>query len=206
MPFFLAGGTALGTGRGDDVVAAHRTAASSVVLVTPPFGVSTPDAYRWFDLDGPPRRGRRPRRRLPSWPAWAAELRNDLEPPVVRRHPAIARLVRSLKVLGADYAAMSGSGSAVFGVFLDAESAAGAQAALVRRGLRRVHTSTLARAVIGASATAVHCRRLNGSYTLGVSAVRGEPRLSAVLRGGSRGRRAGGGLAGGQDDWGVAKR
>jgi 4-diphosphocytidyl-2-C-methyl-D-erythritol kinase len=149
VPFFLGGGTALGTGRGEDVSPLTEPEASAVVLVTPPFGVSTPAAYRWFDLDGPP--GRRPKPRspvLPAWPAWAAELRNDLEPPVVRRHPAIARLVRSLKVLGADYAAMSGSGSAVFGVFLDAEVAAGAHAALVRRGHAAHLTATLTRAVI----------------------------------------------------------
>ena len=146
VPFFLAGGTALGTGRGDDVSPLTEPDASAVVLVTPPFGIATPDTYRWFDLDGRP--GRRPRPRnpaLPTWPPWAAELRNDLEPPVVRRHPAIGRLVRSLKVLGADYAAMSGSGSAVFGVFLDREVAAGAQAALVRRGHAAHLTGTLGR-------------------------------------------------------------
>jgi 4-diphosphocytidyl-2-C-methyl-D-erythritol kinase len=148
VPFFLAGGTALGTGRGDDVSPLTEPPPSSVVLVMPPFGVSTPDAYRWFDLDGPVRRPRSRRTALTSWPAWAAELRNDLEPPVVRRHPAIGRVTRALKALGADHAAMSGSGSAVFGVFLDAEVAAGAQAALARRGATARLTSTLARAAV----------------------------------------------------------
>jgi 4-diphosphocytidyl-2-C-methyl-D-erythritol kinase len=129
VPFFLAGGTALGIGRGDDVSPL----------------VSTPDAYRWLDQDGPVRRARGRGPALPSWPAWAAELRNDLEPPVIRRHPGVGRLVRTLKGLGADHAAMSGSGSAVFGVFLDAEVAAGAQAALARRGARALLTATLGR-------------------------------------------------------------
>jgi 4-diphosphocytidyl-2-C-methyl-D-erythritol kinase len=148
VPFFLAGGTALGAGRGDDVSPLTEPPPSSVVLAMPPFGVSTPDAYRWFDQDGPrrPARGRGPA--LPSWPAWAAELRNDLEPPVIRRHPGVGRLVRTLKGLGADHAAMSGSGSAVFGVFLDAEVAAGARAALARRGARALLTATLGRAVV----------------------------------------------------------
>jgi 4-diphosphocytidyl-2-C-methyl-D-erythritol kinase len=148
VPFFLAGGTALGTGRGDDVSPLAEPPPSSVVLVMPPFGVSTPDAYRWLDVDGPVRRTRGRGPALPSWPAWAAELRNDLEPPVIRRHPGVGRLVRTLKGLGADHAAMSGSGSAVFGVFLDAEVAAGAQAALARRGARALLTATLGRAAM----------------------------------------------------------
>lgn len=149
VPFFLGGGTALGTGRGDDVSPLAEPPPASVVVVVPPFGVSTPDAYRWFDVDGPPRRvARRRAPPLSAWPAWAAELRNDLEAPVARRHPAIGRLIRSLTTLGAEYAAMSGSGSAVFGIFPDDETAAAAQAALVRRGVRAWLTGTLSRAAV----------------------------------------------------------
>ena len=149
VPFFLAGGTALGTGRGDDISPLAEPPATSVVVATPPFGVSTPDAYRWFDVDGPPRRAVRHRPPLPSWPTWASQLRNDLEAPVVRRHPAIGRLVRALTGLGADHAAMTGSGSAVFGVFVDPAAAAHAQAALARRGVNALHTTTLTRAAFG---------------------------------------------------------
>ncbi|MGE0361339.1 MAG: 4-(cytidine 5'-diphospho)-2-C-methyl-D-erythritol kinase [Vicinamibacterales bacterium] len=149
VPFFLAGGTALGAGRGDDVSPLVEPPATSVVVVVPPFGVSTPAAYRWFDLDGPPRRpGRRGRVPPASWPAWAADLRNDLEAAVVRRHPAIGRLVRLLRTLGADHAAMSGSGSAVFGLFSDAETAAAAHAALERRAVKAWLTATLPRAAV----------------------------------------------------------
>ena len=42
---------------------------------------------------------------------------NDLEPPVVRRHPEIGTLRTALREAGAIAAAMSGSGSAVFGLF-----------------------------------------------------------------------------------------
>ena len=155
VPFFLAGGTALGTGRGDDISPLVEPPPASVVIAAPPFGVSTPDAYGWFDLDGPAPRVRPGRPPLPSWPAWARQLRNDLEPPVVRRHPAIGGLVRALRSLGADHAAMTGSGSAVFGVFLDPAAAGRAQTALVRRGVRALHTSTLSRAT-----AARQCRRL----------------------------------------------
>mgnify|MGYP003373405765 CR=1 FL=1 len=148
VPFFLAGGTVLGAGRGDDISPLSEPHRTSVVIVKPPFGVSTPDAYRWFDEDGPPRQSRA-RRRLPSsWPPWAASLRNDLEAPVVRRHPPIRRVARALTGLGADYAAMSGSGSAVFGLFEAADTARTAQAALARRGWNAWVTQTLSRAAV----------------------------------------------------------
>ena len=57
------------------------------------------------------------------------DVDNELEPAVARHHPAIGRLVRALIRAGATHAAMSGSGSAVFGLFRTRASAsAGAQA------------------------------------------------------------------------------
>ena len=47
----------------------------------------------------------------------AHELVNDLEAPVVARHPEIGRIISALRRSGATQAAMSGSGSAVFGLF-----------------------------------------------------------------------------------------
>lgn len=149
VPFFLGGGTTLGSGRGDEISPLQEPPPTAVVLVTPPFGVSTPDAYRWLDEDGPRTRSRRGRPRpFESWPAWAVDLRNDLEPPVARRHPAIARLVRALTALGAGHAAMSGSGSAVFGLFADPTAAATAHATLTRRGWNALVTQTLPRAAV----------------------------------------------------------
>jgi len=46
VPFFLAGGTALGVGRGDDISPLAEPPTTAVVVAQPPFGVSTPDAYR----------------------------------------------------------------------------------------------------------------------------------------------------------------
>lgn len=148
VPFFLAGGTVLGTGRGDDISPLAEPPSTSVVLVKPPFGVATPDAYRWFDAD---RVARAPRpRRLPEgWPAWAAAVRNDLEGPVARRHPQVRRIVQTLRALGSDYAAMSGSGSAVFGLFRDAAVARAAHGALARDGWPAWLTETVSRTTVG---------------------------------------------------------
>jgi len=143
VPFFLAGGTALGSGRGDDVSPLTEPPVTPIVIVKPPFGVPTPDAYGWFDQDRRPKQSRSAARTLPGWPAWAHDLRNDLEPPVASRFPQIRRTARDLTALGAMHAAMSGSGSAVFGVFAEAEVAAAAHAALTARGETAMLTATL---------------------------------------------------------------
>jgi 4-diphosphocytidyl-2-C-methyl-D-erythritol kinase len=99
------------------------------VIVKPPFGVSTAAAYSWFDADGGVQAGSRA---LAAWPEALLSVRNDLEPPVTRRHPEVAELVARLEQAGAAAAAMSGSGSAVFGLF--DSSARAARAARACKG------------------------------------------------------------------------
>jgi 4-diphosphocytidyl-2-C-methyl-D-erythritol kinase len=150
VPFFLAGGTALGLGRGDDIYPLVDLPRTHVVLVRPQFGVSTAEAYGWYD-DEPRRRRREPLRRpLPeSWPAWAVTLRNDLEPAVTRHHPTIGRIRQALLDAGAVVAAMSGSGSTVFGLFERLDAARRTAADLARPGWLVVQTRTVSRAEYG---------------------------------------------------------
>ncbi len=142
VPFFLQGGTALGLERGDLLFPLVDWPGSWVVLVVPEIGVRTADAYRWWDegLGRQPARSRSAEMGLlpPS------ELTNDLQGPVTARHPEIARLARRLRHRGAYCSMMSGSGSAVFGLFAReraARSAAtalpGCRATLVTRTLTR---------------------------------------------------------------------
>ena len=70
---------------------------------------------------------------------------NDLEPPVVRRHPEIGGLKAALKDAGAVAAAMTGSGSAVFGLFRGRAAAARVVRPLNRGGVRALLTRTLTR-------------------------------------------------------------
>lgn len=143
VPFFLHGGTALGVDRGDTVFPLPDLPAYDVVVVIPRFGVSTADAYRWFD-EAPPAsaRAKRPAGEVPSLGIPPVELRNDLEVPVTARHPEVGRLVRRLRREGAAYAAMSGSGSAVFGLFARG-SGADAAATLQRPDVSALVTRTL---------------------------------------------------------------
>jgi 4-diphosphocytidyl-2-C-methyl-D-erythritol kinase len=146
VPFFLLGGTALGLGRGDDIYPLVDLPRTYVVIVRPQFGVSTAEAYGWFDTE-PRRATREPgRKTMPErWPEWAVNLRNDLEAPVTGHHPTIGRIKQALLDAGAAYAAMSGSGSAVFGLFERVDAARRTAADLARPGWTVVSTRTLTR-------------------------------------------------------------
>jgi 4-diphosphocytidyl-2-C-methyl-D-erythritol kinase len=146
VPFFLVGGTALGLGRGDDLYPLVDLPRTHVVIVKPQFGVSTMEAYGWYDNEPRPKRREAPPKPFPEqWPEWSRSLRNDLEPAVVRHHPAIGRIKQALVDAGAVFAAMSGSGSAVFGLFERSDAARRTAADLVRPGWLVLATRTLSR-------------------------------------------------------------
>ena len=149
VPFFLSGGTALGLGRGEEIYPLVDLPPHFVVIVRPPFGVSTAEAYAWYDEDraAGQRDENREFQQLPvPWPSRAAQMVNDLEPPVIRRHQEIAGLKTQLRESGATAAAMSGSGSAVFGLFRNRSAAEKALKPLSRNGARALVTRTLTRA------------------------------------------------------------
>jgi len=147
VAFFLSGGTALGLGRGEEISPLMDLPPHWVVIVRPAFGVSTAEAYSWYD-DDRAAGIKEPReiQVLPvPWPTRAAQMINDLEPPVVRRHPEIVPLKTALRDAGAVAAAMSGSGSAVFGLFRSRAAAAACIKPLTRAGTTAFLTRTLSR-------------------------------------------------------------
>jgi 4-diphosphocytidyl-2-C-methyl-D-erythritol kinase len=148
VPFFLSGGTALGLGRGEEIYPLVDLPRYWVVIVRPHFGVSTAEAYAWYDDDRAAgvREPRSDLQILPvPWPTRAAQMVNDLEPPVVRRHPEIGSIKGALKDAGAVAAVMSGSGSAVFGLFRTRPGATRAVGALSRVGAAVMLSRTLSR-------------------------------------------------------------
>lgn len=147
VPYFLVGGTAFGVGRGDEVYPLEDLARRWVVLVCPPFGVSTADAYRWLDEDRAAGRilPGAPSAQLTVWGGRTLEIRNDLQPPVADRHGTIGLLVKLLHREGAEAAAMSGSGSTVFGLFTDETRARRAAHAAAGTGTQVTLTQTASR-------------------------------------------------------------
>ena len=130
VPFFLQGGTAFGTGRGDEIFPVDDIARFGVVLIKPSFGVSTADAYGWLDADraaGTEASVREPRALDVGWTGHPLTIANDLEAPVARRHPGIEEMIAACLREGAVAAAMTGSGSAVFGLFREAVAARAAK-------------------------------------------------------------------------------
>ncbi len=154
VPFFLVGGTALGLGRGEQLYPLVNLPRRHVVLVLPDFGVSTADAYKWLKEDrardpGPRTVDQAPRTLDPGpWTLDPAASRNDLEPPVERRHPEIGAIRAQLTAAGAELARMSGSGSAVFGVFSSQRAARRAAASQQRLGHQVVFTRTRPRNLV----------------------------------------------------------
>jgi 4-diphosphocytidyl-2-C-methyl-D-erythritol kinase len=125
-PFFLEGGAAVARGRGERLEPFHPAPSIWLVLVKPPFSVSTPWAYRSWRPDV--RSGASLEEFLDALrggapEAVAAALRNDLEPGVAATHPEISALRERLLSLGALGTRMTGSGSAVFGVAARREDA-----------------------------------------------------------------------------------
>lgn len=109
-------------GRGERLVPAEvRTCHWALVRFG--FGVRSPDAYRWWDLDGE-RTGPDPEPLLTvastgDTEALGAHLFNDLEAPVFSRHPELGAAKQRLLEAGALGAVMSGSGSSVLGLARD---------------------------------------------------------------------------------------
>ena len=139
VPFFLWPGPQLAMGRGTVLKDIVLPEPLHVVIVLPGLALPTADVYRWFGErpESEPRIFVGRTQRLVAGLAaarcprdLAAFIENDLEAPVVARHPLIAGLTQRLRGAGALAAAMSGSGSSVFGLFASAARAQRACAAL----------------------------------------------------------------------------
>ena len=120
--FFVRNTPQLCTGRGEVMTPVKLDLRGLwIAVVKPDCGVSTREAYA----------GIRPG--VPAVPLaeriarpvteWQTLLKNDFEPHIFAAHPEIAAAKAALLDAGAVYAAMSGSGSAVFGLFDDEEKA-----------------------------------------------------------------------------------
>jgi 4-diphosphocytidyl-2-C-methyl-D-erythritol kinase len=137
VPFFLKGGTARATGRGEQVRHLCPPPGAWVVLATPPLLVSTTWAYGQVRIPLTPYRSAAnilaAAIERHDWRAITAHLHNDFEDVVLPEFGVVARLRGALGVSGALGSLLSGSGSTVFGLALtqgEAQLAARSVAAL----------------------------------------------------------------------------
>lgn len=171
VPFLTSdSATAIGLVRGDVIVTCPPPSQRDVILLVPPFGVSSADAFGWYASAHAtePRKVSRlatpasgialasveaalaaredsaggPARasRGLSWREIGGLAGNDLQDVVVERHPQIGTAVAILRAAGAPVAHMTGSGSTAFGVFLQRPT--GGMVA-IQPGFSVLHAQTL---------------------------------------------------------------
>jgi len=124
VPFFLQSKPALGTGRGEKIVSLDNFPAlkgTSIVLVHPGFGISTPWAYGELAKypeagNGAPGRAQKLISLLQgdNLAAAAKEFYNSLEAPALNKYPLLFLFQEFFRENGAIVTLMSGSGSATF--------------------------------------------------------------------------------------------
>ncbi len=151
VPYFLHGGLCLGLGRGEKLFPVQSDLSETLfVLVCPRQILSTAQVYADWDArltSGA--KDSRLRRFLASALAGQVEwghLHNDLERPATQRAEGILEARSALAETGAHAVLMSGSGPAVFGVFLEQQQAEDAERNLSAAGHRTYLCRTLSRA------------------------------------------------------------
>ncbi len=126
-PFFIINTPCFATGRGELLEEINIDLSMyTIVLVNPGFHVNTGWAFSQLSGHIKPSDGSKPSdgyskslKAIIQQPVetWKTELKNDFEDPVFEKHPEIKKIKEELYDTGALYAAMSGSGSTVFGIF-----------------------------------------------------------------------------------------
>lgn len=132
-PFFLYGGAAVCEGFGEIITPMNSISNISMILVKPTSGVSTPACFKAFDkkvqkegidfdaakylkLRDEVSEAEDPKEVLAK---YRDLLVNDLQAPAANFVPEISEIQKILEESGAFFALMSGSGSAVFGLYYD---------------------------------------------------------------------------------------
>lgn len=118
-PFFITAEPSFATGRGELLEPADGPKGNLdgyyIAVVKPDEAVSTAMAYKQIKCRKPAKCCRDVVRQPID--TWKDDLSNDFEEPVFKAHPRLASIKQQLYDLGAVYAQMSGSGSALFGIF-----------------------------------------------------------------------------------------
>lgn len=120
IPFFLSCGQARVTGLGDLINECELPADYEILIIKPDFSISTSWAYDELDNSLPGNHNSMTFERGISLSDFFDSLNqttNDFEKVVFSRYPELAAIKQRLRLEGALYEGMSGSGSAIFGLF-----------------------------------------------------------------------------------------
>lgn len=124
-PFFIYDTPMLCTGIGTDLRPVELPTAElnemTIAIVKPPFPVSTAEAYAGVTPHVPATPLHQ--RVAAAVESWQGSITNDFENTIIPLHPRIGEIKADLLSLGAIFASMSGSGSALFGIFPHVDSA-----------------------------------------------------------------------------------
>jgi 4-diphosphocytidyl-2-C-methyl-D-erythritol kinase len=148
VSFFLLGGTALGIGRGTELYPLPDAPFRAAVVIAPRVHVATAEAYAAL---GPHLTAESQQNKIVSfqsllWCGLRGSPRNDFQGVVFAQNPPLSSLRRTLEKAGGAPALMTGSGSAVYGLFrtrADAINAAGRLRALKSIGEAEVFPVSL---------------------------------------------------------------
>lgn len=149
--FFLTGGTAIGTGRGENIEPIDDITTEEMLIVRPRVRVRTREAFAV--LNAPALTSQATERILSVSRTDAdrldplrSQLTNDFERSVFAIYPEIQKVKLTLVDLGAANAALSGSGASVFAIFDKQETRQAAQKALDHESTwRKFAVSTISR-------------------------------------------------------------
>jgi 4-diphosphocytidyl-2-C-methyl-D-erythritol kinase len=168
VPFFLFGGRAVGVGRGEEVYPLPDAISWRCLVAVPSEGMNTAEAYRllnakpWPPSDGAAKdrshsESLEPQPTADTFMAsllreshrskvnQIAAIGNDFEAMVLKRFPALAEAKQTMLRCGADWAALTGSGSAIFGLFRQRAKVEQAHAGLQSSGLKIFPGRTISR-------------------------------------------------------------
>ncbi|GAB3647489.1 4-(cytidine 5'-diphospho)-2-C-methyl-D-erythritol kinase [Echinicola sediminis] len=114
-PFFIENTPKIATGRGEILEEVKVDLSGCwIVLINPQVHIGTKEAYAGITPQQPEHDLRET---LKDRTLWKEQLKNDFEASIFPKHPEIGEIKEKLYDKGAFYAAMSGSGSTVFGLF-----------------------------------------------------------------------------------------
>ena len=120
VPFFIEGGTAYATGRGEILDSFSLAVPFWIAVVTPLIRISTAWAYNHLMLKNNGKAsGLQAKlvKQISNTQTLASFVQNDFEPSTFQTYPELSRIKEKLNEMGAVFSLMSGSGSSIYGFF-----------------------------------------------------------------------------------------